>query len=154
MKSPISYFLSGMTWFLYWTGTHVDDGDKYLRSFTSQIAPFCGSKEKCSQFGSKDALKEAKRNVEKYYAVVGVAEEMENSMVVFEKYIPKYFKNALRFYHEFMRDTENQGMNKNIFQPPRIPQYIISHLMKNFSLEIDFYTFCKARLKKQYISLL
>ena len=79
---------------------------------------------------------------------------MEKSMIVFEKYIPKYFKNALRFYHEFMRATENQGMNKNIFQPSRIPQYIISHVMRNFSLEMEFYKFCKARLNKQYISIL
>ena len=41
-------------------------------------------------------MKEAKKNVEKYYAVVAVAEEMENSMKVFEEYIPKYFKNALQ----------------------------------------------------------
>ena len=66
-----------MAWLFLSTGVHIDDGNKYLRSFTSQIAVFCGSKEKCSQFGSKEALKEAKRNVEKYYAVVGVTEEME-----------------------------------------------------------------------------
>ena len=97
---------------------------------------------------------EAKRNVEKYYAVVGVAEDMKKSMIVFENYIPKYFNNAMRFYDEFMRATENEGMNKNIFQPSRIPQYIINQLMKNFSMEIDFYTFCKARLHQQYITLL
>ena len=133
---------------------HIDDGNEYLRSFTSQIAVFCGSKEKCSQFGSKEALKEAKRNVEKYYAVVGVTEEMETSMIVFEKFIPKYFRNALRFYHEFMRATNNQGRNMNIFRPARISQYIINQLMTNFSLEIDFYTFCKARLNQQYIASL
>ena len=100
------------------------------------------------------AIGEAKRNVEKYYAVVGVTEEMEKSMVVFEKYIPKYFKGALRFYHELMRDTNNQGRNRNIFCPARIPQYIVNRIMTNFSFEIDFYTFCKARLNQQYISLL
>ena len=132
---------------------HIDDGHKYLRSFTSQIAVFCGSKQNCSQFGSKEALNEAKRNVEKYYAVVGITEEMEKTMVVFEKFIPKYFKNALPFYHDLMRATNNQGRNRNIFRPARIPQYIINQLMTNFSLEIDFYTFCKARLNKQYMSL-
>ena len=143
-----------MTCFVQFTGSHIDAGDKYLRSFSSQIAFFCGSKDKCSQFGSKEALMEAKRNVEKYYAVVGVAEDMKKSIIVFENYIPKYFNNALRFYDEFMRATENEGMNKNIFQPSRIPQYIINQLMKNFSMEIDFYTFCKARLHQQYITLL
>ena len=98
-------------------------------------------------------MKEAKGNVEKYYAVVAVAEEMENSMKVFEKYIPKYFKNALSYYHEFMTATENQGKNKNIFQPARIPQYIINQLLANYSLEIDFYLFCKARLNQQYMQL-
>ena len=143
-----------MTWTFLSTGGHIDDGDKYLRSFISQIAVFCGSKENCSQFGSEEALKEAKRNVEKYYAVVGVTEEMEKSMVVFEKFIPKYFKGALRFYHNLMRDTNNQGRNRNIFHPARVPEYIVNQLMTNFSFEIDFYTFCKARLNQQYISLL
>ena len=98
-------------------------------------------------------MKEAKGNVEKYYAVVAVAEEMENSMKVFEKYIPKHFKNALRYYREFMTATENQGKNKNIFQPARIPQYIINQLLANYSLEIDFYLFYKARLNQQYMPL-
>ena len=99
-------------------------------------------------------MKEAKKNVEKYYAVVAVAEEMENSMKVFEEYIQKYFKNALQYYHELMRDTENQGKNKNIFNPAQVPRYIINTLLANFSLEMDFYTFCKARLNQQYIHLL
>ena len=68
-------------------------------------------------------------------------QEMEKSMVVFEKYIPKYFKGALRFYHELMRDTNNQGRNRNIFRPARIPQYIVNRIMPNFSFEIDFYSF-------------
>ena len=99
-------------------------------------------------------MKEAKKNVEKYYAVVAVAEEMESSMKVFEEYIPKYFKNALHYYHEMMRDTENQGINKNIFKPAQMPQYIINQLLANFSLEMDFYSFCKARLNQQYMHLL
>ena len=141
------------TIFLF-TGANINDGEKYIRLFISQIAVFCGSKEICSQFGSKEALEEAKINVEKYYAVVGVTEEMEKSMVVYEKYIPKYFKNALRFYYKVMNTTGNQGRNKNMHNPDRTPQYIINQLMTNFSLEIEFYRFCKARMNKQYISLL
>ena len=39
-------------------------------------------KPECRVFGSKEAMKEAKKNVEKYYAVVGVLEELEKSKQV------------------------------------------------------------------------
>ena len=48
----------------------------------------------CEIFGSRQALEIAKRNVEKYYAVVGVLEKMQESLEVLENYVPAFFKNA------------------------------------------------------------
>ena len=113
-------------------------------------------KPECRVFGSKDAMKEAKKNVEKYYAVVGVLEELEKSILVLEKFTPKYLDKASLVYREMIktRDADKHSLNKNIYKPKSIPKHLTRNLLQNFTLEMEFYTFCKARLHKQYISLL
>ncbi len=44
------------------------------------------------------ALRRAKENVEKHYAVVGVLEELNKTLTVLEHYIPRYFKGAKDVY--------------------------------------------------------
>ena len=51
-----------------------------------------------------------KKNVEKYYAVVGVLEEMEKSLHVFEKYIPSVFYNASKAYQYIIQRTNDEGV--------------------------------------------
>ena len=118
----------------------------------SQIIFFCGHDPECLVFSSNRAAQRAKRNVEKYYAVVGVLEEMTKSVAVFENYIPKYFKNASNTYQDILITTNDEELNKNLYKP-RVPQKALEELRHNFSLEIDFYNFCKSRLQKQYLIL-
>ena len=107
-------------------------------------------KPECRIFGSTDALQLAKKNVERYYAVVGVLEEMKKSLAVFEKFIPKFLGKSSTVYKAMM-DGDLEKVNINIFKPSQLPE-LPYNLMRNFTLEIDFYRFCKARLHKQYIS--
>ena len=44
------------------------------------------------------ALRRAKENVEKHYAVVGVLEELNKTLTVLEHYVPRYFKGAKDVY--------------------------------------------------------
>ena len=108
-------------------------------------------KPECRIFGSKQAFQTAKKNVEKYYAAVGVLEEMNKSTLVFEKCIPKFLDKAPAVYKAMM-DEKIDKINKNIFKPSHLPKLLSHKLMKNFTLEMDFYRFCKARLLKQYIA--
>lgn len=43
-------------------------------------------------------MQKAKENVEKYYAVVGVLEELNMTLTVLEHYLPKFFAGALDVY--------------------------------------------------------
>ena len=108
-------------------------------------------KPECRIFGSKVALQLAKKNIEMYYAVVGVLEEMKKSLVVFEKFIPKFLGKSSTVYKAMM-DADVEKVNSNIFKPSHLPEFLSNNLMRNFTLEMDFYKFCKARLHKQYIS--
>ena len=49
-------------------------------------------------FNTEVAMKKAKENVEKHYAVVGVLEELNKTLTVLEHYVPRFFKGALNTY--------------------------------------------------------
>lgn len=59
---------------------------------------FCGHHESCTPFNTQGALERAKRAVEEQYAVVGVLEDLNTTLSVFEHYIPKFFKGAKDVY--------------------------------------------------------
>lgn len=56
---------------------------------------FCFS----SPFNSEGSLERAKRSVEQHYAVVGVLEDFNVTLTVFEHYIPKFFRGASNVYY-------------------------------------------------------
>jgi len=57
-----------------------------------------GRCSRCSEFDGRWAIEEAKRNVEKHYAVVGVLEEFELTLKVLEAYVPRFFQGAEAIY--------------------------------------------------------
>ena len=61
---------------------------------------FCGQEEFCINFGSEKALKTAKRNIERFYPVVGVLEMFEESMEVMEVKMPTFFTGLREAYKE------------------------------------------------------
>ena len=49
-------------------------------------------------FNTEVAMRKAKENVERHYAVVGVLEELNKTLTVLEHYVPRFFKGALDVY--------------------------------------------------------
>ncbi len=47
---------------------------------------------------SSSTLKKAKQNIEKYYAVVGVLEQLEEFLFTLEGVLPRFFSGALDLY--------------------------------------------------------
>jgi dermatan/chondrotin sulfate uronyl 2-O-sulfotransferase UST len=81
--------------------------------------------------------------------VVGVLEEMESSVRVLEAYLPKYFGGA----REILSSNEAiQHVNRNIYKQPQTTE-LRQMLAGNMSREIDFYNYCRQRLRKQYLLL-
>ena len=114
----------------------------------SQLSYYCGHGHECTLFGNADALKLAKSNVEKYYAVVGVLESMEETLRVLEQFVPDFFDGAVKVYRASPRKKTNENKQK-----PPVSWAIKQLLAKNMTHEIDFYEFCRQRLYKQYLSL-
>ena len=91
-----------------------------------QISYFCGMSKVCDDFGSPEALELAKRNVERYYSVVGVVEKMSESLQVLENYVPAYFQYARKIYKEIMKEEVAEG-------PKNLSKFTINGGEKNIS---------------------
>lgn len=100
-------------------------------------------------FNTKDVLERSKNVVETQYSVVGVLEDMNTTLAVFEKYIPRFFAGATEIYFNDM--AEFKKINKNNFKPP-VTEEVKQLLRQNFSREIDFYKYCKQRLQTQFLA--
>jgi len=111
---------------------------------------FCGHSDDCTGFNTEIAMRKAKENVEKHYAVVGVLEELNKTLTVLEHYVPRFFKGALDVYwnevHIFSK------INRNIYKPS-VDEGVKDIVRKNFTRELEFFDFCKQRLHKQYLAL-
>lgn len=60
---------------------------------------FCGSDELCGN-PCQRAVEQAKENIEQYYAFVGIIEELDSSLEVFETIMPRFFQNARVVAHD------------------------------------------------------
>lgn len=102
-----------------------------------------------SPFNTDGALQRAKRAVETQYAVVGVLEDLNTTLTVFEKYIPRFFRGATEVYYDDI--SNGNRINGNAFKPP-VSEEVKNIVRRNFTREIEFYEFCRQRLHKQLLA--
>lgn len=107
---------------------------------------FCGHEPVCQLFNNPEALEIAKKNVEKYYTVVGITENMDMTLTVAEKKMPQYFKGARKVY--FNDPDVIEARSSNFFKFP-VSEEVKAIVRKRFKYEIEFYNFCKQRLLSQ-----
>merc|ERR1712106_420328 len=125
------------------------DGDE--RDDFGQLTEFfCGQDDDCTGFNTEVAMRKAKENVEKHYAVVGVLEELNKTLTVLEHYVPRFFKGAKDVYWNEIQKFSK--INRNIYKPTTA-EATKDIVRKNFTRELEFFDFCKQRLHKQYLAL-
>ena len=67
-------------------------------------------------------------------------------------YVQKFFRNAKKIFNENESNLTLTHTNKNPFRKP-INNQTRTYLERKFSVEIEFYEFCKQRLHNQLKSL-
>lgn len=105
----------------------------------------------CKKFNNQEAFQRAISNVENYYPVVGITEYINITLNVMEHTLPEYFLGATNVYYDNQDVRLNLNINK---EKHHVSEMIVENLRKNFTLEIEFYEFCKQRLFSQYHNLL
>ena len=76
---------------------------------------FCGSGPECQSATNQNEeaeyktrmLEKAKQRVLNDYFVIGVLEQFEDSLRVFEKLLPRYYRGALDVYHSKSKSTSS-----------------------------------------------
>ena len=58
---------------------------------------YCGSAPICKNTGNYDVLQRAKYNVEAYYTLVGMANDLKRSFELLEVLLPAFFKGTVVF---------------------------------------------------------
>jgi hypothetical protein len=76
-----------------------------------------------------------------------VLEDLNTTLAVLEKYIPRFFKGATQTYFDEMEKLIKINRNEN---KPKVSEEIKNIVRKNISREMEFYEFCKKRLQTQF----
>ncbi|KAF5298050.1 hypothetical protein FQA39_LY11818 [Lamprigera yunnana] len=112
-------------------------------NYTSTISYFCGQDEKCGLPNSQWALQQAQANVNKYYSVVGVLEELNTTLLVLEVQLPYFFKKSSQLYFNHLLKKHKKKKQRIIHQALR------DYLRKKLDKEYEFYNWIKDRLSIQ-----
>eukprot|EP00095_Tigriopus_kingsejongensis_P009155 maker-scaffold798_size95657-snap-gene-0.19 protein:Tk09155 transcript:maker-scaffold798_size95657-snap-gene-0.19-mRNA-1 annotation:"GK19630" len=134
--------LEGDSECVYQSGSNILEHDDHR----SQVMAFCGHDWFCTEFNSREALNRAKENVEKFYSVVGVLERMNDTLAVMEAELPAIFSGAQSTYYGAQEIKRKQM--RNAYKLP-VSEKVMELVRANFTQEIEFYEFCRARLQKQ-----
>ncbi|KAK6638435.1 hypothetical protein RUM44_008864 [Polyplax serrata] len=119
-------------------------------SYDLTIPYFCGQESRCRLLNDKWALQKAKENVDAYFPVVGVLEELNKTLAVLEDRIPIFFKGV---QHVYFKELLEPHKNRNRWKPRRMNQLVKRHLKNQLSDEYDFYNWIRSRLRAQYVKI-
>ncbi|XP_054711643.1 uronyl 2-sulfotransferase-like [Uloborus diversus] len=109
-----------------------------------QLPYFCGQEPQCQYLNDPWALNKAKQNIEQYYAVVGILEQMNVTLQILETVLPQFFGGAFKIYLS-LDVHQNQNRYKET-----VKEEIKALLRANLTAEYDLYHFVQQRLYRQF----
>lgn len=111
------------------------------------IPYFCGQDSRCGDSNDPWALRQAKANIEKYFPVVGVLEELNATLAVLESKLPLFFTGVRELYfHQLLEPHINWNKKQTQYLKNRIRRKV----EKRLALEYELYIWAKQRLMEQY----
>ena len=114
----------------------------YTKNGNFMLVPFfCGHAPFCS-VQSQQSLDQAKHNVLKHFAVVGLMEDLPNFFYTLEYLLPQYFKGALEDYTENSKKLSRSFRTKKKIKPSEKTREVMRSLIPH---EYEFYQFVKQR---------
>ncbi|XP_038936988.1 uronyl 2-sulfotransferase isoform X3 [Rattus norvegicus] len=104
------------------------------------IPYFCGQHPRCREPGEW-ALERAKLNVNENFLLVGILEELEDVLLLLERFLPHYFKGVLSIY----KDPEHRKLgNMTVTVKKTVPSpEAVQILYQRMRYEYEFYHYVK-----------
>ncbi|KAI6205065.1 Heparin sulfate O-sulfotransferase [Aphelenchoides besseyi] len=142
VREPIERFVSYYYFLQY--GDDYRVGLNRSRAGRNEIPYFCGTESYCKKPGNIDALNTAKRHLVDHYLVVGYTERLKDMIIVLERLLPKFFKNAVAHYKKLERVSEGRkahlrSTTKKIDLKPETLGLLKANPI--YKLEREFYEF-------------
>ncbi|XP_005884753.1 PREDICTED: uronyl 2-sulfotransferase [Myotis brandtii] len=114
------------------------------------IPYFCGQHPRCREPGEW-ALERAKLNVNENFLLVGILEELEDVLLLLERFLPHYFKGVLSIY----KDPEHRKLgNMTVTVRKTVPSpEAVQILYQRMRYEYEFYHYVKEQfhlLKRKF----
>ncbi|CAF1533167.1 unnamed protein product, partial [Didymodactylos carnosus] len=123
---------------------------KAIQGVSNVVPFFCGQHPDCQRIDDW-SLKRAKQNINQFYTVIGITEDLYKFFYVLEKLLPLYFKNVCLLYmKEGSERAENQLYSKYKKKPSNDT---IAILRRYLTHEYDLYDYVKSRFYTQYRQL-
>lgn len=107
---------------------------------------FCGHESHCQDIFDRNALAQAKHNIEQYYIVVGLLEDLNGTFTLLEHYFPAHFKDAKAVFNK--QEIYNKGTYDDV-----IPDAVEAYCKQILYIEYELYDFVKQRLHRQYLQI-
>ncbi|XP_018497330.1 uronyl 2-sulfotransferase [Galendromus occidentalis] len=126
-----------------------DDECQYMTGYLQvghMVPYFCGHHQKCMVVNDEWALEQAKKNIERYYDVVGLVEMLAETIAVLEKRLPQFFSGASEIL------TRIGPHNVNL-EKPSVDAAARNELKQNLTNDMILYNFIRDRLLRQIAEL-
>ena len=109
-----------------------------------QMTYFCGAAKVCMDGGNSIVLQRAKFNVENYYSLVGMANDLRRSFELLEVLLPAFFSGANSIFKEELRFNTNSH--------PPIKNTTMKALLNIPAIqgELEFYSFTQQKFEQLY----
>lgn len=127
---------------------HMDINDCILRNgtycnqvYSTLVRFFCGHESFCSTATSK-SMAHAKKNIERFYVVVGYLEDYKGMLKVLEKLLPAFFKGAQKSIKN-KKTSKTATLNKTA-----ITEEARAMLKRRLRFDCELYDFIRARFNK------
>ncbi|XP_076066069.1 heparan sulfate 2-O-sulfotransferase 1-like [Oratosquilla oratoria] len=121
------------------------------RDFTTAIPFLCGQIPECVEFGNTWALQRSKYQLEYEYAAVGILEDWNATLTVFDHYLPLFFQGAPEVY--WGSEFDEQFLNKRPKKIKPLSEKAVSVLKNKLSAEYELYQMARQRLRLQYAAV-
>ncbi|XP_075220146.1 uronyl 2-sulfotransferase homolog pip-like isoform X2 [Lycorma delicatula] len=120
-----------------------NDGEMYDLT----IPYFCGQDEFCMMLNDQSALNRAKQNVERYFPVVGILEEVNSTLFVLQHQLPYFFRDVLNVFTMHLSEKKARKLYRPISV---LDKEVRKKLESQLAAEYEFYHYIKKRLLNQH----
>ena len=132
-------------------GERSEKADEISRPLSREnlVTFFCGNALQCRKLGDVTALRLAQENVMRHFPVVGILEDFNATLALFEKILPGFFAGVFRLGEFGAQNGKVDAPKINANPHANIGEAARQKLERELKVELDFHSFLVQRFQRQ-----